>query len=68
MGNQGTVKWFNEAKGYGFISDTEGVDYFFHASAIQRDGAKTLQAGERVSFEVVRGGKGRPHAANVQPL
>ncbi|HAG21881.1 MAG TPA: cold-shock protein, partial [Synergistaceae bacterium] len=50
---QGTVKWFNEAKGYGFITTDEGNDVFVHFSAIQMDGFKTLSEGQRVQFEVV---------------
>jgi CspA family cold shock protein len=62
---QGTVKWFNEAKGYGFITTDEGNDVFVHFSAIQMDGFKTLSEGQRVQFEVVQGEKG-PQAANVE--
>ncbi|MBO8154050.1 cold-shock protein [Thermovirga sp.] len=62
---QGTVKWFNEAKGYGFITSDEGNDVFVHFSAIQMDGFKTLSEGQRVQFDVVQGEKG-PQAANVQ--
>src|SRR5438876_2456927 len=54
----GTVKWFNEAKGFGFISQEGGEDVFVHFSAIQGDGFKTLAEGERVEFEVTRGPKG----------
>ncbi|AER67404.1 cold-shock DNA-binding protein family [Thermovirga lienii DSM 17291] len=61
---QGTVKWFNESKGYGFITSDEGNDVFVHFSAIQMDGFKTLSEGQRVEFEVVQGEKG-PQAANV---
>jgi len=61
---QGTVKWFNEAKGYGFITTDEGNDVFVHFSAIQMDGFKTLNEGQRVEFDVVQGDKG-PQAANV---
>ena len=55
---RGTVKWFNEAKGFGFISQPEGEDVFVHFSAIQGDGFKTLSDGEAVEFEVARGPKG----------
>jgi cold shock protein len=61
----GTVKWFNETKGYGFISpDNGGADLFVHFSAIQGSGFKTLKENERVSFEVGQGAKG-PQALNV---
>jgi CspA family cold shock protein len=61
---QGAVKWFNEAKGFGFIQDDGGEDVFVHFSAIQTDGFKTLTQGERVEFDVVPGARGR-QAANV---
>ena len=61
---QGTVKWFNAKKGYGFISDAEGNDVFVHFSALNMDGFKELKAGEKVEFEVTEGAKG-PQAANV---
>ena len=60
----GTVKWFNAKKGFGFISDEEGNDVFVHFSALQMDGFKVLEEGEKVQFEVVKGDKG-PQAANV---
>lgn len=61
----GTVKWFNNAKGYGFIlSDEGGEDLFAHYSAIQMDGYKTLKAGQMVSFEITKGDKGL-HAVNI---
>jgi CspA family cold shock protein len=64
---QGTVKWFNAEKGYGFI-ETEGVnDVFVHYSAIQGNGFKALEEGQRVEFEVVEGQRG-PQAANVNKL
>ena len=61
---QGAVKWFNEAKGFGFIQDDGGEDVFVHFSAIQSDGFKTLSEGDRVEFDVVPGEKGK-QAANV---
>ncbi|MDO9509549.1 MAG: cold-shock protein [Thermovirgaceae bacterium] len=64
---QGTVKWFNEAKGYGFVTPDEGNDVFVHFSAIQGDGFKTLAEGQRIEFEVVQGDKG-PQAANVEKI
>ncbi|HAK40392.1 MAG TPA: cold-shock protein [Synergistales bacterium] len=64
---QGTVKWFNEAKGYGFITPDEGNDVFVHFSAILGEGFKTLAEGQRVEFEVVQGEKG-PQAANVEKI
>lgn len=54
----GTVKWFSDAKGYGFIEQEDGGDIFVHFSAIQQEGFKTLKEGERVTFEVVQGPKG----------
>ena len=64
---QGTVKWFNESKGYGFITAEEGKDVFVHCSAIQGEGFKTLNEGQKVSFDVISGEKG-PQAANVVKL
>jgi CspA family cold shock protein len=60
----GTVKWFNEKKGFGFITEDGGNDVFVHYSAIKEEGFKTLAEGDKVSFEVVKGPKG-PQAANV---
>ncbi len=60
----GTVKWFNESKGFGFITTDEGTDVFAHFSAIQGDGFKTLDEGQEVSFDVVDGDKG-PKAENI---
>jgi CspA family cold shock protein len=64
---QGTVKWFNAEKGYGFISVDGGKDVFVHYTAINKDGYRTLQEGQRVQFDIVDGRKG-PQAANVTPL
>jgi len=64
---EGTVKWFNEKKGFGFISKDDGEDIFVHFSAIQDSGFKTLNEGQRVSFEVEQGRKG-PAAVNVKVL
>jgi cold shock protein len=63
----GTVKWFNDAKGYGFISRQNGEDVFVHFSAIQVDGYKSLEEGQSVEFEVTQGPKGK-QAANVRPV
>jgi cold shock protein len=64
---EGTVKWFNEQKGFGFIEKSEGGDVFVHYSAIQAGGFKTLAEGQRVSFDIAQGKKG-PAAENVKPL
>ncbi len=64
---QGNVKWFNDAKGYGFISQEDGEDVFVHFSAIQAQGFKSLAEGDRVEFEVRRGPKGL-QAANVRKV
>jgi CspA family cold shock protein len=61
----GVVKWFNAEKGYGFISQDEGPDVFVHFSAIEMQGYKTLEEGQRVEFEVTQGQKG-PQASNVR--
>ncbi len=61
---RGKVKWFNASKGYGFISQEDGSDVFVHFSAIQGDGFKTLDEGQEVEFDVIKGAKG-PQAANV---
>ncbi len=64
---KGTVKWFNESKGFGFITGEDGNDVFVHYSAIQDTGFKSLTEGQQVSFDVVEGKKG-PAAANVVKL
>ncbi|WP_321530561.1 cold shock domain-containing protein [uncultured Desulfuromonas sp.] len=64
---QGSVKWFNDAKGFGFIEQDGGPDVFVHFSAIQGDGFKSLAEGDRVEFEITDGQKG-PQAANVVKL
>ena len=64
---QGQVKWFNDAKGYGFITQEGGEDVFVHYSAIQAQGFKSLAEGDRVEFEVTRGAKGL-QAANVRKV
>ena len=65
---KGTVKWFNNAKGYGFILAEDGSsDIFAHFSAICMDGYKTLKAGQEVTFEIVEGEKGL-HATRISPL
>ena len=61
---EGTVKWFNDSKGFGFIEQDNGPDVFVHFSAIQGDGFKSLVEGDRVTFEVSQGDKG-PQASNV---
>lgn len=64
----GTVKWFNDSKGYGFISpDGGGEDLFAHHSAIQANGFRTLQENQKVSFDIVTGPKGK-QAANIKPI
>ena len=62
--SKGTVKWFNNQKGYGFISDEQGNDVFVHYSGITMDGFKSLEEGQAVEFDVVDGAKG-PQATNV---
>ena len=63
----GTVKWFNEQKGYGFITQNSGPDVFVHYSAIEASGFKSLNEGDQVEFEITQGPKG-PQAASVRKL
>ena len=63
----GTVKWFDESKGFGFIAQESGPDVFAHFSAIQGDGFKTLAEGQTVQFEITQGQKG-PQASNIVPM
>ena len=65
--SEGKVKWFNESKGFGFISQENGSDVFVHFSAIQSDGFKTLKEGQPVSFDVGQGKKGQ-EAENVRAI
>ena len=65
--NKGTVKWFNNQKGYGFISDEQGNDVFVHYSGLNMVGFKSLDEGAEVEFDVVNGAKG-PQATNVTKL
>jgi CspA family cold shock protein len=67
MSEKGTVKWFNDTKGFGFITRTGGPDVFVHQSAIVAEGFRTLAEGDRVAFDVVDGAKG-PQAKNVVRL
>ncbi|MCR4892762.1 MAG: cold shock domain-containing protein [Lachnospiraceae bacterium] len=64
---KGTVKWFNNQKGYGFISDEDGNDVFVHYSGLNMEGFKSLDEGQKVEFDVVNGEKG-PQATNVNKL
>ena len=65
--NKGTVKWFNNQKGYGFISDEQGNDVFVHYSGLNMDGFKTLDEGAQVEYDVIEGAKG-PQAVNVTKI
>ncbi len=65
--SKGTVKWFSNSKGYGFISDENGKDVFVHYSGLNMDGFKSLEEGQAVEFDVVDGAKG-PQATNVTKL
>ena len=67
MSTKGTVKWFNDAKGYGFITREDGQDCFVHYSAIQGSGFRSLVEGDRVTFDLVQGQKG-PAAENVTKI
>ncbi len=67
MAEEGTVKWFNDRKGYGFISRTEGEDVFVHFSNIAQGGFRSLEEGDKVTFEVEQGERGS-HAVNVTKL
>lgn len=65
--SKGTVKWFNNQKGFGFISDEQGKDVFVHYSGIQTEGFKSLEDGQEVEFDIIQGEKG-PQAVNVIKL
>ncbi len=63
---KGTVKWFNATKGYGFIEQESGEDIFVHFSAIQTEGYRTLDEGQKVEFDITEGNRGKPQASNVR--
>lgn len=63
----GTVKWFNNSKGYGFLTSADGKDVFVHFSSITAEGYKSLEEGQKVEFEITDGEKG-PQAQNVRPI
>lgn len=65
--HQGVVRWFNNAKGYGFLGRESGADVFCHFSSIQREGYKSLKEGEEVEYDVIQGEKG-PQADSVVPI
>ena len=65
---KGTVKWFNDSKGYGFISREDGDDLFVHYSEIQMQGFKTLQEGQQVEFDITQGQNGKKQASNVHVI
>lgn len=65
---KGTVKWFDTRRGFGFVTDGDGVDYFVHFSQIRMDGFKKLQSGQEVEFEVSEDDQGRTVAAEVVPV
>lgn len=65
---KGTVKWFDTKRGFGFVTDDDGVDYFVHFSQIRMEGFKKLQTGQEVEFEVSKDGQGRTVAAEVVPV
>jgi CspA family cold shock protein len=67
MSAEGTIKWFNEKKGYGFIQQDNGQDIFVHYTSIVGEGFKTLAEGERVKFDIEEGAKG-PKAVNVEKI
>ena len=67
MSKSGVVKWFNNSKGYGFLTDENGADVFVHFSAIQSDGYKTLKQGDNVEFDAIEGDKGL-QAQNVKKV